>query len=414
MKCSAKTLAVAGCLLGVVLFAQMSVAETGTVCDVPEFDFQWPDANNPSFIVELKQPGFFSFEIKGWDKDGDPRCVPVRRRQLYAGRNEIYVDLTGFDFYLANTAVVDFKSFDQGLDEPIDEPIDEPTCGPTDGPTDSSNSNSNVCLERRQGQRQVVVFEKQILKLDAGSVFSRNKDDGFDSSLELAINATSRWTSWLTGVVDLRLSEISAIDEAEQSMDSTSGMDPMDEMEATKIFNPFAEGGSIVRGDFYAIIHPRAKNKIGSLYPPPFGFLLGSGFSTFSGGSDSVEAKQRYFYGLRLQVLGYNRKKAPEGFGGTTGYVQFGLARDDLWRFEELVDTDSNPVTDAVVVMRDERDRIFFEAALEFPKLGSDAARMAVRLFADLPESGNGPADIRVSILAAIDLKAIGKTFGAG
>ena len=150
------------------------------------------------------------------------------------------------------------------------------------------------------------------------------------------------------------------------------------------------------------------------LYPPPLGIVGGVGFSSYSGDSDSVETRQRLYYGVRMQVQGYNRKRTPGKFGGTTGFVQLGWADDDLWKYQTLEDHDGDPETDKIAVDQDERDRYFVEAALEFPNLGGEKGRLALRFFADLPQSGNGPSDVRFSVLAAIDLKALGKAIGTG
>ncbi len=404
----------------------------GMVCDVPAFDLVLQSPFQSTLVVKVESEGYFEFQLQG-TTDGQ-RSQPIdvmvpphlrassapmadRRFHVLPGTLEIPVELGGFDFYLDNVLSVTFESFDELMRKR--EPAEGETVEEAEEAdrkwTEHMQEQGKVCAARRQGQAYLIAFEKQLLKIDAGTVFSRNKDDGFDGALELALIATSRWTRSITGVVDIRLSEIAAIKETpppDEEMMMPEAETAMPEMPAApEIFNPFAEGGSIVRGNAYAVYYPKSTIKGNPLYPPSFGLVGGIGFSTFSGGSgSSVEAKERYFYGARWQVNSYNRKLDPVNFGGTTGFVQFGMARDDIWQFEESIDADGDPSTDPEVVQRDERDRYFFEAQLEFPRLGNETARLATRLFADIPKSGDGPSDIRISVLAAIDLKSLRKT----
>ena len=54
-------------------------------------------------------------------------------------------------------------------------------------------------------------------------------------------------------------------------------------------------------------------------------------------------------------------------------------------------------------IRRDESERYFLEGELEVPRVGTNWFRMLIRAKASVPRSGDGPSDVRVSVLGSID-----------
>ncbi len=279
---------------------------------------------------------------------------------------------------------------------------------------DNSVPQPDTCPELASGtSNPIVALKRHVLAVDAGSVFSLEGDGEFSSSAEFAISATSRLMRWLTTHGDIRFSNIGAVDkqedgeedggegEAGESMGETEGEDPMmdDPAETDRSFNPFEEGGSVLSVHGIAELHPwYGKARLNY----PFSGIVGVGFATRPGDVDQLEARLRLFAGFRFQVLQYNLQDAAEEFGGSSGYLQFGYAYDDLWEFSELRDTDGDPMTPEERVFVEEKERYFVESQLTVP--GGKRARLKFRLLASLPASGDGPSDIRFSTLLAINV----------
>jgi hypothetical protein len=246
------------------------------------------------------------------------------------------------------------------------------------------------------------ILERHMLSIDAGSVLALDNEGKWTTQPEIAIAAKSRWRSWLTGYVDLRYSYVAAIDETEPGED---GDDDDDNPPATKADagndatgsdenpNPFESGGGVLRGNLYLAVQPNGK--------PAFSLPVGVGFSTRSD-PDNVKAPVRYFAGVRWDVRAYNVQQGADALGNTTGFVQVGFAHDDFWEWTETVPSATAGVEPTKVHM-DERERWFVEAQLKLPN-NSGSVAFSPRVFADIPTSGDGPADIRVSILAKISL----------
>ena len=144
-----------------------------------------------------------------------------------------------------------------------------------------------------------------------------------------------------------------------------------------------------------------------------FTLIAGGGFSTVPGETpDFADAKVRFFGGFRFQIIGYNRGQPGSGLEDSFGFFQAGYARDKLWRYEETVTTEVDGVETTETIQRDEQDRFFLESEIEIPRLGTKALRLVLRGFADLPTSGSGPADVRVSALVGVKPDQLAGLFG--
>ena len=58
------------------------VADEGDLCDLPTFDFPWPDSVNPNLAVELKKTGKLVIRIVGRGSEvtmsrSGSRCAPT-------------------------------------------------------------------------------------------------------------------------------------------------------------------------------------------------------------------------------------------------------------------------------------------------------------------------------------------------
>jgi hypothetical protein len=86
------------------------------------------------------------------------------------------------------------------------------------------------------------------------------------------------------------------------------------------------------------------------------------------------------------------------------GEVFIGYAKDKFWRYDRLIDDTSTPPT---IMQINETDRIVVDARMDVPQVfESEDVRLHARVFADLPASGNGPSDVRISLLLTVNLGA--------
>ena len=181
--------------------------------------------------------------------------------------------------------------------------------------------------------------------------------------------------SRLNGFFEVTVSELGRLDETmapsnADSAESKGGEDP--------VFNPFSSSGTFFR------------TNVGLEWMPSrnVGLQLGAGYSTRPGeGTTLSDVSRRTFGGLLFRG----------DFGDrVSGYAMLGVSEDDFWTYDS-VDSEGNPVTSR------ESDRYIFDGRLNFPNtFSTSAVQFSLRLFSDLPRSGNGPSDIRVSILADV------------
>lgn len=386
----------------------------GDACPDPQFQFGWLDSGNPFVNIQRKAADTVKFCIRPIAGSADATAafpagcqaadlstwhvVSVPGEQANDGQGvDVAVDLRHFHLVAdGGQVVVHYAS---------------QSCG------GAKVSPPQTALQRHS------------LTLDAGQVYSYGADGKFESAPELVFVEESNLTRSLTGFLDIRFSQIGAIDE-ETTGDETSddgmtddGMmdDGVMEMDETpKPFNPLVDGGSVVRADFGIGFYPynaRPENVTdanGTTTREPrqisrtFGLLFGAGFSTVPNDGDDVDARMRVFAGLQFRVLRFNTRNSENQFHNAIGTGRLLYAYDDFWAWEELQDTDGDPSTPDTLVKREEKERLVFDWRLIIPAFRAlDNADLALRLYADIPASGDGPSDLRVSALFTFKLSNI-------
>lgn len=227
-----------------------------------------------------------------------------------------------------------------------------------------------------------------------GSSNSLEANGSFSSGLEASFISKSRYlvrniplapSSWknstkkVTGMIELTYSEIGDIDKAEDSQ-----TDPL---------NPFSAGGGFFR--FNGSIDPLYSkyDNTGGI-----GLRIGAGFGTQPDDDNrsEVNTRERFFAGT---VFRANYGEDSLGRIGL-GEVFIGFATDRFWNYS--LTSEQNLNASSVV---DEKRRIVIDGRLDLPGVfKSEEVRLLARLFADLPASGNGPGDLRISILLTVDI----------
>ena len=154
--------------------------------------------------------------------------------------------------------------------------------------------------------------------------------------------------------------------------------------------DPFDAGGGIFRFNATGAYRLRNSNDLK--------VVGGVGFTTQPDQSlSATNARGRYYLGIRVDnaKLGARRE----------AFLVIGMSKDRLWKFNETVDI--NGV--ATIVARDESARYVVEGRMTIPGIFGENRNvwLSGRVFADLPRSGDGPSDIRVSLHVSSDLNRL-------
>lgn len=158
--------------------------------------------------------------------------------------------------------------------------------------------------------------------------------------------------------------------------------------------NPFAAGGGMFR------INVSADVVSGQGW---VGLTSGVGLSTQPADTAEaeVDARRRWFTGL-LFLADYG--SSVENAEHLTGRLALGYADDKLWEWTQTVEQDGA----TIMRERDESKRWFMDARVDGPGIfESNRVKLSLRLFVDHPKSGDGPTDIRVSLLITADLGSL-------
>ncbi|MFI5119087.1 MAG: hypothetical protein ACHQM4_01660 [Thermoanaerobaculia bacterium] len=338
-------------------------AEDGNVCKPPEFSVRWVDHSAVELVTKADPAGEFEVEVR--ELPGTSNSTPMK----YAPADSVHATADGVGTAINLTG---FKLLSTGGRIQVH----------------YESKETDPCTARKEGiSPPIVALEKHHLSIDLGVVFGLNGDGSFASHAEFAINATSFWKRWTTGVIDLRYSALAAVQKGED----------------TSTFNPFTSGGGTFEASAIGLFHPWGDEaSIPWLMP-----LVGVGVRTVPGGKDAdVAGRGRLFVGARVQVLGYNQGTPADSLANTRGYFQIGLARDRFWLQECGA---GSPDTCKAF---DERNRWFAEGQLEIPGIGGKYVRILARAKLDIPVSNNGPSELRISALSAIDPEFFRGIFG--
>jgi hypothetical protein len=231
-------------------------------------------------------------------------------------------------------------------------------------------------LQNCSGQvriEDVIVLPQHRLSVDIGASWSLKGDGTFEPHLEAALNANSRWASWLYGDIDLRLATLEPSGPGTISI--SNGSKQTFDAAGRALFAPEAISG-------------------GQSFQPWWTPVLGVGARSLAP-TDLTELRFRGFGGIRLQVNGFNAGEPAENFGNSRGFIEFGYAWDTFWQ--------PSP------------HRGYAEGQLEIPSFGSKWVRLLMRLKLDKPfGTGGGPSEVRVSVLSSINPTILGEVLGFG
>jgi len=373
----------------------------GTTCSPPEFSFQWKGSSNTTLIAKADPAETFIVTLKYLDLPATGKSFEAIRG-VQGSLGECQTDATATATTAAATEICVHATPEEGSKTYLS--VDRRAilkAGGRMGLAFRSVHGDATCEARRSGLSEPIrVMNKHELDFDFGPVYSLESGGSWQSNLEVAVTAESRWYSWLSTSFSTRYSNIGAIDESEESMEEMMGDDDgmmddgmMDDGEEAP-FNPFEQGGGTLEADFRIAFSPPHLHRLA--------LVLGAGFSSVPKPSGlDLETRQRTFLGLRNSVEGYNAGKSAESLPNSSGFLQIGIASDDLWETVILEPASEDGMVPAVI--SDESERYVLEAQLDVPNLGTKSTRVAVRLYASVPQSGDGPSDIRVSVLASVD-----------
>jgi hypothetical protein len=250
--------------------------------------------------------------------------------------------------------------------------------------------------------------DRDYIRLYTGVVESLEADGSWESNGELSFVSTHDWSPFkfcedndfettaaeercenarphqIRGTAEFEFSELGAIQDGEETEE---GGEPAPAPAPGMDLDPFASGGGIFRfnaSGAYQLRNAQDLRVVG-----------GIGFTTQPDKSLSASsAKGRYYVGLRIDN--------PKLGAGREAFLMIGMAKDKLWQFNETVDVAGIPT----VVFRDESERYVIEGRLTIPGVFGEGRNvwLSGRVFADLPRSGDGPSDIRVSLHVSSDI----------
>ena len=211
-----------------------------------------------------------------------------------------------------------------------------------------------------------------------GSVQSLEAKGDFQSAFEATFLSRTEAKDFDWGIIhwDNFESEFEATFSALGEIEEPAAMQPMNPTD------PFQAGGGFFRLNISAENRqntPAGDRKI-------FGTRIGIGLTTEPSDADTdVDARPRAYIGKLVHADFGTSKDKRRG----SGRVFLGYAKDKFW---------DRPGSD-------ESDRIVLDAQLDVPGIFSTkTVRLFGRVFADVPTSGSGPSDIRISLLLNVDL----------
>lgn len=237
-------------------------------------------------------------------------------------------------------------------------------------------------------ERDVVIIKKDRLSVDLGASWELNADGTFTSKPEVALSTVSRWYDKWSTALDLRITQLGAVSENDNT--SSSPQAP----------NPFTSGGSTIEGSVRVLFHPFGK----VWNNPRLSGVLGTGFRTVPKGSiDFVDARGKVFGGLRFNVFSFNPGLSEQQLGGVGGFLELGLAYDRFWK--DVPEDNSAETTNR-------SERIYAVGQLEVPGLTGQVFHILLRGRADMSFEFRGPTEIQISALASLTPSGLSTLFG--
>ncbi|HEY6322625.1 MAG TPA: hypothetical protein VJA16_13805 [Thermoanaerobaculia bacterium] len=283
--------------------------------------------------------------------------------------------------------------------------------------TDPDPDNTG-CSKGIDGYAVASLADLHSFEIDAGSVFVYQKKSSsssgtstggnFKGQPEAAFVETDRWARDVTSYTDIRYSYVGAV---ASSTNMANGMPPQQSRapgaskansssSSSSSSNPFQSGAGTLRTNVYfALFGSEFKER-----PANISWIAGGGITTIPD-SSSVHSPTRGFTGIRVDIGDLNTAQDAAHFGGSSGYFQVGYAYDNFWAFDKA----PSSVAGAPGIPG-QRHRIFIEGQVRFP---NSTLSISPRFFVDLPASGSGDSDIRISALATIDATKLGSWFSS-
>lgn len=264
-----------------------------------------------------------------------------------------------------------------------------------------------TCFAQRQGPSDptLTALRKHYLGFDAGLLMNLEGDGSWDTNLEASLTTISQWRTWFQSGLQMRYSAVGAISEVEPMDDamngdmSGEGEGEGDDSETSapdpQEFNPFDEGEGVFEADLWLTFSPFAQAR-------RVGFVAGAGVTTVpADGNSALESRTRGYYGLAIDVAAFNLGRAGDGLQGARSFLHLAWAEDEL--FENVLLKAASDDGSEKAVYGDESERYLLKGELELPQVGNDYFRLLMRGVVNVPRSGDGPSDIRVSALISTD-----------
>ena len=261
------------------------------------------------------------------------------------------------------------------------------------------------CEDFTDGWMIVPLHERHTLQAGLGAAYRQEEEGGFESQFDLSLRVRSRWRARWSTSFDFRvlgLGEGSDDDdsmmmaETEPMTEARMEMMPEAEMASTEMkdFNPFEQDGTFVQGDFALAWHPKERGA--------FAILLGAGVKTLPGDTgNGPDARGRAFLGFRIDSAGLNNRLSAANFGRAKHSLTVAVAHDRAWELPEpeVAEGEETPFVD------EDLDRLWIDGQLTLFESDQQTFRLAPRFTIDMPLDGRGSSDIRVSLVAAIQLE---------
>jgi hypothetical protein len=278
------------------------------------------------------------------------------------------------------------------------------------------DENNTGCSDKIEGYAVASLEDRHSFEIDAGSVFvyqkkssstSSSSGGNFKGQPEAAFVETDRWTRNITSYTDIRYSYVGAVGSSTNMANSMpqqrrapGASKANSSSSSSSSSNPFQSGAGTLRTNLYfSFFGSEFKERLANI-----SWIAGGGFTTVPD-SASVHSPTRAFTGIRVDIGDLNTAQDAAHFAGSSGYFQVGYAYDNFWAFDKA----PSSIAGAPGIPG-QRHRIIIEGQVRIP---NSTLSVSPRFFVDLPASGSGDSDIRISALAAIDATKLGSWFSS-
>lgn len=340
-------------------------AAVGCRSTLPTFTFRWTGTRTVELTAAAKPAGDFVIELRpvdpirltaGWASPVTrPQGVPYR---IYADEGEggpgVPVNLHDYDlFENAGLVHIDFA-------DPL-----------------------APCPDRRDGGVDVTIYRMNDLRIEAGVAFFLNPEGDFSAFPEFAVRAWTQGSAFWRSGAEFRYTVLGT---GHQAVDAGTAIS-------------LQSGAGTLEGNVFSLINPFAFCSSKGELPPRLELLGALGIRTRKGGkpdadggivagTEFTDVQPRVALGMLFSVPGYSGSPT-DTWGGSSASVAYGAAWDRYWKLSE---TGSNKVW-----------RFWLEGSLDIPKIGGKYVRFSVRIFANTSVDFQGPSELKLIALTALD-----------